>query len=252
MAAKPKLLLFLDEPTSGLDSQTWSICNLMEKLAKHGQAILVTIHQPSAVLFQRFDRVLFLGKGGKTVYFGEIGEGSSILTSYFERNGAPKCSADANPAEWMLEIIGSAPGSHTDIDWPQVWRRSPEIAEIHAHHDELKDALPILRPMRTGQSIQERADYQEFTAPFSVQVWECLKRVFSQYWRTPSYIYSKCLLCTSTVSRTWLRNVKEYRHYNSLFALSKVAQSHICYIKSNLSLIAHKKLPVLYMVFASL
>ena len=107
MAAKPQLLLFLDEPTSGLDSQTsWSICDLMEKLAKHGQAILFTIHQPSAMLFQRFDRLLFLTKGGKTVYFGEIGERSATMTSYFERNGAPACPAEANPAEWMLEVVG--------------------------------------------------------------------------------------------------------------------------------------------------
>lgn len=39
IAARPKLLLFLDEPTSGLDSQTsWSICDLMEKLTRNGQA----------------------------------------------------------------------------------------------------------------------------------------------------------------------------------------------------------------------
>ena len=68
MAAKPALLLFLDEPTSGLDSQTaWSICALLRKLANNGQAILCTIHQPSAILFQTFDRLLFLAKGGKTV-----------------------------------------------------------------------------------------------------------------------------------------------------------------------------------------
>lgn len=68
MAAKPDLLLFLDEPTSGLDSQTaWSICSLLRKLANSGQAILCTIHQPSAVLFQQFDRLLFLAKGGRTV-----------------------------------------------------------------------------------------------------------------------------------------------------------------------------------------
>lgn len=64
LAAKPQLLLFLDEPTSGLDSQTsWSILDLLEKLKNNGQAILCTIHQPSAVLFQRFDRLLFLAKG---------------------------------------------------------------------------------------------------------------------------------------------------------------------------------------------
>lgn len=67
MAAKPQLLIFFDEPTSGLDSQTaWSICALMRKLANNGQAVLSTIHQPSAILLQEFDRLLFLAAGGKT------------------------------------------------------------------------------------------------------------------------------------------------------------------------------------------
>ena len=71
LAARPELLVFLDEPTSGLDSQTsWAICDLIEKLTRSGQAILCTIHQPSAMLFQRFDRLLLLASGGKTVYFG--------------------------------------------------------------------------------------------------------------------------------------------------------------------------------------
>lgn len=123
LAARPKLLLFLDEPTSGLDSQTsWSICDLMEKLTRNGQAILCTVHQPSSLLFQRFDRLLLLAKGGRTVYFGDIGQDSHILVDYFERNGGPKVSPGANPAEYMLAAIGAAPGAATAIDWPSVWR----------------------------------------------------------------------------------------------------------------------------------
>ena len=196
LAAKPQLLLFLDEPTSGLDSQTsWSILDLIDTLTKHGQAILCTIHQPSAMLFQRFDRLLFLARGGKTVYFGEIGEKSSTLASYFERNGAPMLSKEANPAEWMLEVIGAAPGSHSDIDWPAVWRESPERREVHNHLAELKSSL-ALKPVATTDS--DPAAFQEFAAPFSVQLWQCLVRVFSQYWRTPVYIYSKAALCSLT------------------------------------------------------
>lgn len=71
LAARPQLFVFLDEPTSGLDSQTsWAICDLIEKLVSSGQAVLCTIHQPSAMLFQRFDRLLLLQPGGKTIYFG--------------------------------------------------------------------------------------------------------------------------------------------------------------------------------------
>ena len=71
LVAKPLLLLFVDEPTSGLDSQTsWAVLDLLENLSKAGQSVLCTIHQPSAMLFQRFDRLLLLAEGGKTVYFG--------------------------------------------------------------------------------------------------------------------------------------------------------------------------------------
>jgi ATP-binding cassette subfamily G (WHITE) protein 2 (PDR) len=97
LAAKPALLIFLDEPTSGLDSQSsWAICAFLRKLAEHGQAVLSTIHQPSALLFQQFDRLLFLAKGGRTVYFGDIGDQSRVLLDYFESNGARPCDSSEN------------------------------------------------------------------------------------------------------------------------------------------------------------
>lgn len=71
LAGKPQLLVFFDEPTSGLDSQTsWAISELIKKLTNSGQAVLCTIHQPSAILFDQFDRLLLIAPGGKTAYFG--------------------------------------------------------------------------------------------------------------------------------------------------------------------------------------
>jgi ABC-type multidrug transport system permease subunit/ABC-type multidrug transport system ATPase subunit len=191
LAAKPQLLLFLDEPTSGLDSQTsWSILNLLDTLTQHGQAILCTIHQPSAMLFQRFDRLLFLAKGGKTIYFGEIGENSSVLSSYFERNGAQPLSADENPAEWMLEVIGAAPGSHREIDWPKIWRESPEHTKVKEHLTGLKSTLSA-----SSADNSDSEALKEYAAPLHLQLYECTWRVFAAYYRTPSYIWSKALLC---------------------------------------------------------
>ncbi|GAB0134009.1 ZEB2-regulated ABC transporter 1 [Epichloe bromicola] len=195
LAAKPPLLLFVDEPTSGLDSQTsWAILDLLEKLTKAGQAVLCTIHQPSAMLFQRFDRLLFLAKGGKTVYFGDIGENSKTLTSYFERNGGHACPEAANPAEWMLEVIGAAPGTTTDVDWFQAWRDSPEYQNVQ---EELEAVKREKRGSIASAPVEEDAGgYREFAAPFMVQLKENLHRVFQQYWRTPVYIYAKTALCT--------------------------------------------------------
>ncbi|KAI8628388.1 ABC transporter ABCl1 [Xylariaceae sp. FL1651] len=191
LAAKPPLLLFVDEPTSGLDSQTsWAILDLLEKLTKSGQAVLCTIHQPSAMLFQRFDRLLFLAKGGKTVYFGEIGENSETMTSYFERHGAPACPPTANPAEWMLDAIGAAPGSTTDRDWFETWRASPEYRSVQAELQRLKDEASDVPP-----PTEDDQPFREHAAPFWVQLKEVTYRVFQQYWRTPVYIYSKTVLC---------------------------------------------------------
>ncbi|KAL4876947.1 ABC-2 type transporter-domain-containing protein [Aspergillus karnatakaensis] len=194
LVARPQLLLFLDEPTSGLDSQTsWSILDLIETLTKHGQAILCTIHQPSAMLFQRFDRLLFLAKGGRTVYFGEVGENSSILTSYFERNGGHAITDGENPAEWMLDVIGAAPGSHSDIDWPAVWNGSPEKQAVYDHLAHLKSTLSA-KPKEEASP----AEYKEFAVSTTVQLKETLIRVFTQYWRSPTYIYSKLILSILT------------------------------------------------------
>ena len=189
LAARPKLLLFLDEPTSGLDSQTaWSICQLMRKLADNGQAILCTIHQPSALLFQEFDRLLFLAKGGRTVYFGDLGKNAKTLIKYFESHGAPTCPPDANPAEWMLKVIGAAPGSHANQDYHEVWLKSKEYRKVQNELQQLETELSQL-PRDTSKESQ-----REFAAGFGTQYWQVLKRTLEQYWRTPGYIWSKIFL----------------------------------------------------------
>ncbi|KFZ20043.1 hypothetical protein V501_00332, partial [Pseudogymnoascus sp. VKM F-4519 (FW-2642)] len=89
LVAKPSILIFLDEPTSGLDGQAaFNTVRFLQKLAKAGQAVLVTIHQPSAQLFAQFDTLLLLTTGGRTVYFGEIGDEASTVKDYFARHGA--------------------------------------------------------------------------------------------------------------------------------------------------------------------
>lgn len=207
LAARPQLLLFLDEPTSGLDSQTsWSICDLMEKLTRSGQAILCTIHQPSAMLFQRFDRLLLLAKGGRTVYFGEIGRNSNILMDYFACNGGLALPPGANPAEHMLKVIGAAPGTHTDIDWPSVWRESPEYRAVQVELARLCSSAPA-GGSHTEQEAQDASQYNEFAMSFPTQLQQVTKRVFEQFWRSPNYIFPKFILSASTVSHS-LKHLK--------------------------------------------
>jgi ATP-binding cassette subfamily G (WHITE) protein 2 (PDR) len=189
LAAKPKLLLFLDEPTSGLDSQSsWAICAFLRKLADAGQAVLCTIHQPSAILFQEFDRLLFLARGGKTVYFGDIGEDSQTLLKYFESNGARKCDGQENPAEYMLEIVNKGVNDK-DQDWHSVWKSSPEFQAVYTEIDNIHAS-------KQGESeqIEDKSVHSEFAMPYWTQLVVVTRRVFQQYWRLPSYIASKCIL----------------------------------------------------------
>lgn len=189
LVAKPELLLFLDEPTSGLDSETaWSICKLIRKLADHGQAILCTIHQPSAILMQEFDRLLFLQEGGNVVYFGDLGVGCSTMIGYFENHGAHKCPPEANPAEWMLEIIGAAPGSVAEHDFKQIWLDLEENAKLQRELDDME--LDLIKLPRS----QDPERLKTYAAPFWKQYVLVAKRVFQQYWRTPSYTLSKVFL----------------------------------------------------------
>ncbi|KAI0106740.1 ABC-2 type transporter-domain-containing protein [Daldinia grandis] len=198
LAAKPDLLIFFDEPTSGLDSQTaWSITSLLRKLSDNGQAILCTIHQPSAMLFQQFDRLLLLSFGGKTVYFGDIGQNSITLTEYFERHGATLCGVDENPAEWMLRVIGAAPGAHAEQNWHEVWRSSKEYEAIRKELRVMELGPPGTEDAR-GKEYNDKMSTAFYATPFHYQFLLCAKRVFEQYWRTPSYIYAKLILCGGT------------------------------------------------------
>ena len=126
------------------------------------------------------------------MYFGEIGESSKILTSYFERNGSRACGENENPAEWMLDVIGAAPGSSNTIDWPGIWNDSPERQEVKRHLVDLKATLSQKGVDSDAESLRE------FAVPFTQQLLLVSTRVFEQYWRTPVYLYSKTVLCTAT------------------------------------------------------
>ncbi|KAF5673927.1 ABC transporter CDR4 [Fusarium circinatum] len=191
LVAKPEVLIFFDEPTSGLDSQTaWAIVSLLKKLADHGLAILCTIHQPSGIIFQQFDRLLLLAKGGRTVYFGDIGENATALTGYFERHDAVRCRPEENPAEWMLHVIGAAPGAHTDRDWVETWKSSSDFQRVQKELDSLTQSRHVSSEADTHDTSYAASVSQQFLA--------CTQRVAQQYWRTPTYIYSKLSLCFIT------------------------------------------------------
>ncbi|KAK3837776.1 MAG: ABC-2 type transporter-domain-containing protein [Linnemannia elongata] len=177
LVAKPKLL-FLDEPTSGLDAQaSYNIMRFMRKLADQGQAILCTIHQPSSQLFAFFDDLLLLAKGGRTVFFGELGHDSTGLINYFEKNGAPKCAADANPAEYILDVVNAR---HSDLDWPEIWNKSPEKVQL------LED-IRETRNVNGGDVVHNSSAELEYATRTGTQAKYVFSRMVKTFWRLPGY-----------------------------------------------------------------
>ncbi|KAL8847299.1 MAG: hypothetical protein Q9221_007644 [Calogaya cf. arnoldii] len=189
LASKPELLLFLDEPTSGLDSgAAFNIVRFLRKLADSGQALLVTIHQPSSVLFEHFDELLLLKSGGRIVYHGPLGKDSRQLIDYFESNGAKKCEISANPAEYMLEAIGAGDPNYKGQDWGDVWASSPE------HQERAREIQEMIADRRNAPRNSNTDDDREFAMPLGTQVYAVVKRAFVSYWRTPDYMIGKFVL----------------------------------------------------------
>ncbi|KAJ5357977.1 hypothetical protein N7541_005135 [Penicillium brevicompactum] len=183
LVAKPSLLL-LDEPTSGLDGQSaFNIVRFMRKLADSGQAVLCTIHQPSASLFDAFDYLLLLAKGGKMTYFGQTGEGSDIILDYFARNGAP-CPEDANPAEHIVDVVQGR--FDPNVDWNQIWEGSEENRVALRELEDLK--------AKAAAEVTEDVMLTDYATSKMYQLQLVLERQMVKLWRSPDYMWNKIIL----------------------------------------------------------
>ncbi|GAA5815227.1 hypothetical protein MFLAVUS_008733 [Mucor flavus] len=177
LVGKPKLL-FLDEPTSGLDAQSsYNIVRFIRKLADAGWPVLCTIHQPSATLFEHFDHLVLLVRGGRTAYCGEIGEGAATMIDYFESNGGPKCSPSANPAEYILECVGAGTAGKATKDWADVWTESSQAKALDNELEEI----------HVGINPNNKNTASPYSLTFAQQFWLVYKRMNVSWWRCPTY-----------------------------------------------------------------
>lgn len=91
-----------DEPTSGLSSKdSEHVLEIIRGLA-HNKIVLVSIHQPSARLFQLFDKAIVLDQGGKLAFFGTPQQ----TLDYFHRVNAEESMRDeSGPTPTQPEFI---------------------------------------------------------------------------------------------------------------------------------------------------
>ncbi|KAM3699674.1 hypothetical protein ACJW31_05G043200 [Castanea mollissima] len=84
LVANPSII-FMDEPTSGLDARAAAIVmRSVRNTVDTGRTVVCTIHQPSIDIFESFDELLLMKRGGQVIYSGQLGQNSCKVVEYFE------------------------------------------------------------------------------------------------------------------------------------------------------------------------
>ncbi|GAA5912086.1 uncharacterized protein JCM6883_007106 [Sporobolomyces salmoneus] len=94
-------VLLADEPLSGLDAfVARNVMQTLKDLATSGRTVIVSVHQPRSDIWQMFDNVLLLVKGGKSAYSGPT---SGILEAF--EDAGETCPVNFNPADFILDVV---------------------------------------------------------------------------------------------------------------------------------------------------
>ncbi|KAI3766553.1 hypothetical protein L2E82_16617 [Cichorium intybus] len=179
LVANPSII-FMDEPTSGLDARAAAIVmRAVRNTVDTGRTVVCTIHQPSIDIFESFDELLLLKRGGKVIYAGPLGRHSQNIIDYFEEvPGVPKIPEKYNPATWMLEVSSNAAELRLDIDFADYFNASPLQQRNKAMVKELSVPPPGVVDLHFETQYSESM-WGQFTS--------CLWKMWWSYWRNPDY-----------------------------------------------------------------
>lgn len=125
LVANPSII-FMDEPTSGLDARAAAIVmRTVRNTVNTGRTVVCTIHQPSIDIFEAFDELILLKRGGEVIYVGSLGKFSIDLIKYFSSiHGVPPIKDGYNPATWMLEVTTPAMEKNLGVDFAKLFASS--------------------------------------------------------------------------------------------------------------------------------
>ncbi|KAF0898593.1 hypothetical protein E2562_008178 [Oryza meyeriana var. granulata] len=179
LVANPSII-FMDEPTSGLDARAAAIVmRTVRNTVNTGRTVVCTIHQPSIDIFEAFDELFLMKRGGEEIYVGPVGQNSSKLIEYFEGiDGISRIKDGYNPATWMLEVTSSAQEELLGVDFSEIYRQS----ELYQRNKELIEELSSPPPGSTDLNFPT-----QYSRSFITQCLACLWKQNWSYWRNPSY-----------------------------------------------------------------
>ncbi|XP_020250204.1 ABC transporter G family member 45-like isoform X6 [Asparagus officinalis] len=172
-------IIFMDEPTSGLDARSAAIVmRAVRKTVDTGRTVVCTIHQPSIEIFEAFDELMLMKRGGQLIYSGPLGSLSCNLIQYFEAiPRCPKMKNGQNPAAWMLDVSSPAMEYTISVDYADIFQNSSVYEENMKQVEELskrKDSNDLHFTSKYEQNLQ----YQ-----FVACLWKHLK----SYWKNPEH-----------------------------------------------------------------
>jgi ATP-binding cassette subfamily G (WHITE) protein 2 (PDR) len=101
---------------------------------------------------------------------------------------------------WYNHWLGKHTGLENTQDWSTIWNKSEERKDVKTELACMKEYFSQ-QPVLVNNSGDQDA-LQSLAALFGTQFRIVFKRAFQQYWRTPSYLYSKpapCIFCVSLV-----------------------------------------------------
>lgn len=179
LVANPSII-FMDEPTSGLDARAAAIVmRTVRNTVDTGRTVVCTIHQPSIDIFEAFDELLLMKRGGRVIYAGPLGRHSHKLVEYFEAvPGVPKIRDGHNPATWMLEVSAPAVEAQLEVDF----------ADIYPNSDLYKRNQDLIKELSTPAPGSKDLHFPtEYSQPFLTQCKACFWKQHWSYWRNPQY-----------------------------------------------------------------
>lgn len=179
LVANPSII-FMDEPTSGLDARAAAIVmRTVRKTVDTGRTVVCTIHQPSIDIFEAFDELLLMKRGGQVIYAGPLGARSTTMVEYFEAiRGVPKIRECDNPATWMLDVSSSSMEANLDVDF----------AEVYAKSDLYQRNQLLIKELSTPAPRSEDLYFPtQYSQSFITQCKACFWKQHWSYWRNSQY-----------------------------------------------------------------